>query len=187
MALELSVCGLYVIPGREVQGWEGGNYWQEVVDLDLSVALGFTRQRVHEESLGNGLSGTSFIAAASHPGHVIRCEGIDYADQPVNPEEEYQHFSNDMKRFTVCGFYADTFQTYSAWTEAISPRMAYLTEFDRVQQTEGGRYLYVACVHPDHISRLAMPGSLEPPAFGDPLVTTPEQMGEELDSILGLR
>jgi hypothetical protein len=185
MALELSVCGLYVIPGREAQSWEGGNYWQEIATPDLSVALNFTRLRIATETLANGYAGTSFIAAAFHPGHIDRCPGIECADQPVSAEEEYQRFGHTLASYTVCGFYSDNFQTYSSWWSAVSPRMAYLTAFDDVQRQEG-RYLFVSCVHEGMVERLAMPGTAEPPAFGDPLITTAEAMAEEMSSILGV-
>lgn len=182
MNIQVSVCGLYVIPGREPQGWETGLWHEELAALDLSVALEFTRTRVHAEALANGLDGTSFIAAAFHSSHITRCTGIEYADQPVNYAEEAARGHGTGKGYTVCGFYADNWQTYSGWWYAKTPRLAYLAAYENVRDSEG-RYLYVANVHPEYIDRLAGKTG-EPPAFGDPLATTPAEMEVALNEIL---
>lgn len=185
MSVELSVCGLYVIPGREQQGWECGLYPVTVESVDLSVALNFARLEVTREAEANGLAGSSFIAASFHPGKVDKCPGLEYADQPVNINEERDRFGGGRLRvYTVCGFYADNWQTYSTYVDAISPRMAYYQAWEDVQQTEG-RYLYVANVHEGTIERCPVPGTDEAPAFGDPSVTTPEEMGAELELLTG--
>lgn len=185
MSVELSVCGLYVIPGREQQGWECGLYPVTLDTLDLSVALNFARLEVKREAEANGLTGSSFIAASFHPGKEDKCPGLEYADQPVDISEERERFGGGrLRMYTVCGFYADNWQTYSTYVDAISPRMAYYQAFIDVEQEEG-RYLFVANVHEGTVERLAMPGTDEPPAFGDPLATTPAEMDAILQSILG--
>lgn len=185
MSTQLSVCGLIVIPGREQQGWECAQFPVEVDAIDLSVALNFARLQVAMEAQGNGLTGSSMIAASFHPGDPGKCEGLDFADQPVDMAEERERFAGGRSRlFTVCGFYADTWQTYSGTVEAISPRHAYYMAFDQVQ-TESGHYLYVANVHNGEVPRLAMPGTDQPPAFGDPMATTPQEMEAQLQDILG--
>lgn len=179
----ISVCGSIVIPQREQQGWECGLYHEELTEVDLSVALNFTRKRIHDEGLGNGYDGASFIAAAFHPGHVDRCPGIEFADQPVDVFEERDNHSG-IRRYTVCGFYPDNWQTYCGYFDAISPRMAYLAAYE-AEQNERGRYLYVANVHEGELQRLALPTTSEPPAFGDPACKTPTDMADAMASLLG--
>lgn len=151
---------------------------------DLSVALNFARLEVTREAEANGCAGTSFIAAAFHPGRVDKCRGLEYADQPVDVAEERGRFGTRRRMFTVCGFYADNWQTFSTYVEEVSPRMAYWSAWEDVQQAEG-RYLYVANVHEGTVQRHPVPGTDEPPPFGDPLVTTAEAMAAEIRSILG--
>lgn len=182
MSIQVSVCGLIVIPGREEQGWETGLYVEEVAELDLNVALGFTRHRIHEEGFGNAYSNASFIAAAFHPGVADRCAGLDYADTPVYMFEERDHHPNVLTTYTVCGFYRETWRTYSGIQEAISPRMAYLQAREEVQQE--GRYLYVANVHRGVIPRLPLITGGEPPAFGDPSCHTGAEMAETIALLL---
>jgi hypothetical protein len=185
MSTQLSVCGLIVIPGREQQGWECAQYPVTVDVLDLSVALNFARLEVTAEAQANGYTGANMIAASFHPGDPGKCEGLEFADQPVNMDEERERFGGGRNRlYTVCGFYADTWQTYSGVVEAFSPRHAYYMAFDQVQ-TETGHYLYVANVHEGEVERLAIPGTDRPPAFGDPLATTPAEMEARLQDILG--
>lgn len=181
MSAKVSVCGLVVIPGRESQGWECGCYWEELTELDLSVALNFTRNRIHNEGELKRYPNASFIAASFHPDWVPRCPGIEYADQPVNFGEEEEK-SDGLFTYTVCGFYADTWQTYSGQWSAISPRMAYLAAWEFEQNTSG-RYLYVANVHEGVIPRLPMLGTGEPPAFGDPGCHTVVEMAEAIAAL----
>jgi hypothetical protein len=183
MAELISVCGLIVIPQREQQGWECGLYHEELTEVDLSVALNFTRKRIHDDGLGNGYDRASFIAAAFHPGHVDQCPGIEYADQPVNAKEEYENHSG-IRRYTVCGFYPDNWQTYCGYWDAISQRMAYLTAYE-AELNDTGRYLYVANVHAGEQPRIAVPGTSEPPAFGDPACKTPADMADAMAALLG--
>lgn len=180
----VSVCGLIVIPQREHQGWECGLYHEELAELDLSVALNFTRKRIHDEGLGNGYDDASFIAAAFHPGHVDRCPGIEYADQPVNVDEEFEHRLDGVARYTVCGLYAGTWQTYCGYFDAISPRMAYLSAYETVQNNES-RYLYAANVHDSELQRLPVPGTSEPSAYGDPACRTAADMADAMRALLG--
>ena len=179
MSTKVSVCGLIVIPGRESQGWECGCYWEEVTELDLGVALSFTRNRLRDESEANGYPNASFIAASFHPDYVPRCPGIEYADQPVNPSEEGD---GDEPVYTVCGFYPDPWQTYSGLWSARTPRMAYLAAWEHEQNTSG-RYLYVANVHEGVIPRLPVLGTDEPPAFGDPGCHTVAEMAEAIAAL----
>ena len=179
----ISVCGSIVIPQREQQGWECGLYHEELTEVDLSVALNFTRKRIHDEGLGNGYDGASFIAAAFHPGHVDRCPGIEFADQPVNPHEEYDHHPRES-RYTVCGLYSDNWQTYCGYFDACGPRMAYLAAYE-AELNASGRYLYVANVHEGELQRLALPTTSEPPAFGDPACKTSTDMADAMASLLG--
>lgn len=182
MSIDVSACGLIVIPGREPQGFECALRQIAVVELDLSVALNFTRDLIRHEAEVAGLAGCSFIAAAFHPGHVDVCPGIEYADQPVEPSEER---SGGLDRYTVCGFYAEDWRTYSGYEDAETPRMAYLQAWRRVQNKEG-RYLYVAGVHLGELTRHPMLGTTEPPAFGDPACRTSETMAEEMNTLMGV-
>jgi hypothetical protein len=185
MSTQLSVCGLIVIPGREQQGWECAQYPVTVDVIDLSVALNFARLQVAAEAKANGLTGSTMIAASFHSDDPGQCEGLEFADQPVDMGEERERFGGGkLRTYTVCGFYADTWQTYSGVVEAISPRHAYYMAFDQVQ-TKTGHYLYVANVHDGEVGRLAIPCTNQPPAFGDPLATTPEEMQAMMDDILG--
>jgi len=179
VSLDLSVCGLIVIPGREQQGWECALRQVQLSELDLSVALNFTRDLIRTECLDNGLANCSFIAAAFHPGKAEICPGLEYADQPVEPSEET---SGPERMFTVCGFYADTWQTYSDYWSAETPRMAYLMAWKHVQNTFG-HYLYVANVHDGELERHPVPGTKEPPAYGDPACTTAAMMADEMSTL----
>lgn len=185
MSTLISVCGLIVIPGREEQGWETGLYVEEVAELDLSAALEFTRHRIREEGFGNAHSDASFIAAAFHPGVADRCAGLDYADMPVNIQEEYEHTAGSLwapDDYTVCGFYSDTWQTYSGVHQEVSPRMAYLAAWWEAEKE--GHYLYVANVHKGVIPRLPMLGTSNPPEFGDPGCRTATEMAEVIASAI---
>lgn len=184
MSLLISVCGLIVIPEREEQGWECGLYHEELAELDLSVALDFTRKRIHDEGLGNGYDRASFIAAAFHSGHVDRCPGVEFADTPVDPDEEFEHRRDGVSRYTVCGLYADNWQTYCGYFDAISPRMAYLAAWD-AEQDASGRYLYVANVHEGELQRHPVPGTTTPPAWGDPGCTSQAEMADAMRALLG--
>lgn len=182
--IDISVCGLIVIPGREQQGWECALRQETLAELDLSDALNFAREEIRIECLDNGLLGCSFIAAAFHPGKVEVCPGLDYADQPVNVREEQEHHS-DAQIYTVCGFYADDWQTYSGYWTAVSPRMAYYAAFEH-EQGQSGRYLYVANVHEGELERLNLPNG-EPPAYGDPACKTSTQMADAINTLLEVR
>jgi hypothetical protein len=183
MTIDISVCGLIVIPGREPQGWECGLYWEQLTELDLSVALNFTRERVRNEAITAGYPRCSFIVAAFHPGKVPQCSEIIYADTPVNPDEENEHHANWFSNYTVCGFYSDNWQTYSGVHQAISPRMAYFAAWEQ-ERIRNNRYLYVANVHENRASRLCVPGSDTPPIWGDPACVTEEEMTSAMTEIL---
>jgi hypothetical protein len=182
MTLDVSVCGLIVIPQREPQGYECALRQVTLAELDLSVALNFARGLVRTEAETTGLADCSMIAAAFHPGKVEVCPGIEYADQPVEPSEE---IPGPDQWFTVCGFYADTWQTYSGYQMAATPRMAYLQAWREVANTHGGRYLYVANVHLGQLARHPVPGTQAPPAYGDPACETMGQMASAMDELLG--
>lgn len=190
MSIDVSVCGLIVIPGRESQGFECALRQVELAELDLSVALNFARSLIRDEAEVTGLPGVSIIAAAFHPGKVEVCPGLEYADQPVNPDEERREIggfvqSGPLSHYTVCGFYADNWQTYSGYEDAETPRMAYLQAWRTVADTTG-RYLYVAGVHPGEIPRHPLPGTSEPPAFGDPTCLTAAAMTDVMNTLMGV-
>ena len=184
MSIQITCCGLTVIPDRESQGWECGNFWEELATLDLADALNFTRARIRDMGQANGHDRASFIAAAFHPGWVPQLAGLEYADQPVDVQEEREHHGDTLHPYTVCGFYPDTWQTYSGYHEAISPRMAYWDAWLGAQAED--RYLYVANVHPGCIQRYPIPGIGQAPAFGHPSCQTAEEMAAEMDSLLGV-
>lgn len=184
MSLDISACGLTVIPGRERQGWECTLRQVQLAELDLSAALNFTRELIRNECLTAGLPGCSFIAAAFHPGKEDVCPGLEYADQPVNIREEMARNCR-VSTYTVCAFYSDTWQTYCGYHEAVSPRMAYYQAFEQ-EQGDSGRYLYVAGVHRGEVLRHSMPGTDEAPAYGDPACATAEAMADEMNTLLGV-
>lgn len=184
MSLDVTTCGLIVIPDREPQGYECGLYYEELTELDLSVAINFTRARLADQGLGNVHPDVHFIAASFHPGKAPQCPGIEFADQPVDVQEEEEEHATDLqlREYTVCGFYADNWQTYSGYHKAISPHMAYWDAWQDVQAE--GRYLYVANVHSGRWERHPVPGTDEPPAFGDPDCRTAEEMASLMNGWL---
>jgi hypothetical protein len=111
------------------------------------------------------------------------CPGLEYADQPVNIGEEMERHCR-VSTYTVCGFYADNWQTYCGYHEAVSPRMAYYQAFEQAQG-DSGRYLYVAGVHLGELERHPVPGTTEAPAFGDPACATAAAMADEMATLLG--
>lgn len=176
MTTSISVCGLIVLPGVEPYAWQTALYWHELAEPHAGVAVDFTRAQVLEEGYSVGYPNAVLLGAAVHPRHVERCGGIDFADVPVDGDDELERHS-DTDLYTVCGIYLDNGETYcDEWVE-YGPKMAYLAAWNCAR--DNGREFLVACVHHGSVERL------DGLTFADPACNTEDESRSSMMELIG--
>lgn len=154
----ISVCGNLASPLQEHYAWQSAYFEYELAEVDPAVARQFAELDIDREGLAIGQD-ADLLVATLHYGRVGICARIDYADQEVNPDEEFRLYPIEQT-YTVCGWFDDNGQCFSGLWVGRGPRMAYAAAYQHYEQF--GRSLMVSCVHGGIVERAA-----ESPTWAD--------------------
>lgn len=145
MSIQVSVCCLIAVTGRDRYRWPTGFYRKELSEPDALVAQQFVQLDVDREGATIGEAGQVLVVNI-HPGHVEHCPEVYEADMEVDPDRETA-LHPLTEQFTVCGMDAETGQCYSGLWVANGPLMAYAAAYTHFEGLYG-HDLLVGAVHP---------------------------------------
>jgi hypothetical protein len=143
MSYPVSLCGNLASPQQEHWAWQTAYFEYDLTEIDPAVARQFAELDIDHEGLAIGRD-SDLLVATLHHGRVGRCERIDYADQEVIADEEFDLYPTSST-YTVCGWFEDNGQCFSGLWTGRGPRMAYSAAFGHYEQH--GRLLMVSNVH----------------------------------------
>lgn len=146
----VSMCGNLASPDQEYYAWQSAYFEYELAEIDPAVARQFAEIDIDREGLAVGRN-ADLLVATLHYGRVGSCERIDYADQEVDPDEEFRLYPLEQT-YTVCGWFDNNGQCYSGLWAGRGPRMAYAAAYQHYGQI-AGRSLMVSRVHEGIVER----------------------------------
>lgn len=175
--LPISVCCLLASPHVDPLQWQTAFYQIEVVREDAAVAKEFIEYQVDQEGIEIGEVDTDVLVAAIHPGHVARCDGIDFAGViRLNQDREMKRYALG-KTFTICGMLLETGECYSGLWTAPGPLLAVSEAWSYFQEDE--KTLLVSCAHEGTI-----PYAEWSPTYAEPTCTSDVTMMSRLVELM---
>ncbi len=178
MTIPVSVCCLLASPRVSPQEWPTGFFWKELTDdtaddKKAMVIKEFVELDVDREAFAMGEFDTDVLMTTAHPGHIERCDGIDFASVVKFNEYREQRRHVISQTHTVCGMVLETGQCYSGLWSAAGPLIAVTMAWDHMQDDE--LTLLVSCVHEGIVPRAEWT-----PTYADPVCLTEEAMQSKL-------
>jgi hypothetical protein len=157
------------LPGQ----WMTGSYYQEVTDDTTdegkaAVVKEFIELEMDRAANAAGNFTTDVLVSTIHPGAVLWCQNLDYADLEVDSAREEAQYPIEQT-FTVCGWFLEDGETYSGLWTARGPLLAYASVWRHYRTYD--RTFMLSGVHEGIVSRVSWT-----PTYVDPSCITPEEM-----------